>query len=122
MPGKIKGEVRKLKTRTETKPYGQNRMINVTIWSFLIERYDDNNNPLPPVSAEIRGSKLFGTLDEGDVVEIVGGRKREGTIVTKKIYNLTTKSFVESKKAGCAGIIMLFIITGAALGCLLHQL
>ena|SRR5690242_10689037 len=118
MANPIKGVVRKLTTRTESKPYG-NSMLTITIWSFQIERFDGNNNLLPPVPAEIRGAKLVGGLNEGDEVEIVNPSLSDGIVFTKKIFNLTTKSIVESKKMGCAGIIILFLISSIAISLLL---
>jgi len=109
----LRGTVRKFSAGTESRPYGQTT-TTIIVWSFVLERYDSNNNQLPPIPIEIRGRQIKGFIREGDDVEIYEKWIQGRVLETEKIYNHTTNSSVNANpgvnKIVSAIIIIVFIL------------
>lgn|SRR5262245_44996104 len=59
--------------------------VNKTVWSFQLQRTDEETgNPLPAVAVELRGVSFTGTIFEGNEVEVYG-KMRRGTIQATRI-------------------------------------
>jgi Tfp pilus assembly protein PilF len=82
--GGVVGTARRVRTRFQ--PFTRQ-----TILSFVVE---GENSELVPVEMGFR--LLHGSVEEGDLVE-VRGRRRKGTIVPGHVRNLTTGAAVEGK-------------------------
>jgi hypothetical protein len=80
----VVGTARRVRMRSE--PYKRQ-----TVLSFVVET---ESNELVPVETTFR--RLRGSVEEGDLVE-VRGRRRRGTIVPKHVRNLSTGAAVEGK-------------------------
>lgn len=64
---------------------------------ITIERKDFNGIILSPVPVQIRGLEFYGNVDVGDIVRVNKKRKKEKTIETDKVMNLTTGTVVKAK-------------------------
>jgi tetratricopeptide (TPR) repeat protein len=63
--------------------------------TFLLQAFDDEGRPQPPVSVEIRATNVRGALANDHWVEIAGKTKqRHGNLRPKRFHNLSTGSDV----------------------------
>jgi hypothetical protein len=83
----LTGEARSVEWRMES---GGN--VNIKVFSFRVQRYDNLGNPMEPIPVQMRGVVFTGTIQEGDKVCIPGEWKVGHLLQPKKIDNLTTKS------------------------------
>ncbi|WP_214111410.1 hypothetical protein [Acrocarpospora catenulata] len=87
----IRGTVRGFQQRRETPAVQpKNMRLEIVVWSFRIDRHDDNGNRLTPVPVEMRGWSFSGAVSDGDEVEISSGRERSGLRRTDMLMNHTT--------------------------------
>jgi hypothetical protein len=108
-PGHIVGEVRGLQSRSETE-LDRPRIV----WTFRLERYDASGNRLRPVPVEIKGFEFYGSINEGDLVEVEGDAT-SGTLEVRELYDHTTGSPVtaDDKKGnllGCVAVLAVAVL------------
>jgi len=106
----VDGVARDVRQRTESeKP----NVVPTQVWTFRIERYDEQGRALPPVPVEMRGKSFRGALVDGDWVH-VGARWHPGrTLHPHRVLNLTTGDRISSGGQGCVGsliVLLVFII------------
>lgn len=85
----VTGRVRNFEKRSEGG--GQNPQ---SIWSFLLEAYDDNGNSLRPVPVEIRSQFIRGVLADGNEVEILKVDRQGALFIPNAVFNRTTQSWI----------------------------
>ena len=90
---KIEGEVR----RFDVRPEMDNRNRQWTIWSFLLESFDEVGNRQTPVQVEMRALRFDGWINEGDKVEIITSKWQGGRLQVSELRNKTTRSTVRAK-------------------------
>jgi pSer/pThr/pTyr-binding forkhead associated (FHA) protein len=88
--GSVRGIARAVATRR-----GEN---DRSLLAFRVDRYDDSGNRLPAVSVELRDHRQ-GAVNEGEEVEVTGTYKR-GTLVAKRIVNLSTNAEIRGAGRG----------------------
>jgi hypothetical protein len=84
----VVGEAHSIQTRRE---------VNIDVWTFRLERFDDKGNRLSPVAVEMRGLDFEGFINEGDQIEVYGQWSEVGTVLSKEVRNLSTNSKVKAK-------------------------
>jgi hypothetical protein len=67
---------------------------STTTLTFRVDRYDATGNRLQPIGVQMYQYRR-GQLTDGDEVEVAGNVKH-GTVIARRIRNLTTGSDVES--------------------------
>jgi len=96
--------------------------------SFRLERVDDEGNVMELIPIEIRAENIPGRIiKDGDTVIVMGRRNRQGLMIPKFIFNVTTNSeikvkgfgFVDAILGGFLGIIVIFSALGLFVGLLL---
>jgi hypothetical protein len=86
--GRIVGVARAVNQRFEQSVV--HRQNQLTVWTFRVERHDEEGRALSPVPVEIRGLNFKGNISEGDWVD-VGRSWRPGSVLRpKRVHNLTT--------------------------------
>jgi plastocyanin len=93
--GPIRGQARTIQHRVEQDPWLAR--TSFIIWSFRVDRLDDQGNKLSPVPVEMRGRRIEGALVEGDWVEVPGKWRPGETLETKRIRNLSTGANVKAR-------------------------
>jgi hypothetical protein len=96
---KITGTIRGFREREEEdRRYRPDPLMpkRLSIWTFVVDRYDEAGNRLTPVPVEMRGHKFNGVVDEGDTVEIDAKWKEGQTLLVKTLRNKTTGGVVEA--------------------------
>jgi hypothetical protein len=71
------------------------------LYSFVLERYDDNTQKrLPPIAVKLLADKpVEGVISEGDMVAVDGKwQKKDGFFKAKKLFNETKQTGVKLKK------------------------
>ena len=104
--GTLQGVVRNFQQRTETA-----NKLQISVWTFRLERYDERGNPLPPIPVQMRARRFEGSVNDGDTVSLHGSWQAGRIIETKKVYNVTTASTVTAH--------MTMKMHPVALGCLI---
>jgi len=91
-------EINQGKSRANTFSPQTSHSTNVTqrVWTFRMERFDDQGNALLPAVVQMRGISLSGDLSDGDEVEIEGWIPGE-ILNARQIFNRTTRIFVHIK-------------------------
>jgi len=94
----IIGEVRGFQVHTElaTFAFGKGAGPSQTVWRFRVERYDSSGKRLLAVPVEMRSFRFFGSINDGDRVEIHGSSVPGTIIQPKRIRNLTTGAVVNA--------------------------
>lgn len=115
LAAELVGQVRAFQSRTE--PYGESSQR--TIWSFRVERFDDDGNLVLRVPVEMRGITFRGSIAEGDSVRVTG-RHRHGTVRARRVENLTTGATIEARDQPLAitvlgSLIAIVAVVGALL-------
>jgi hypothetical protein len=75
----------------------------ITVWSFRLERQDDQRQPLPRVGVEMRGTNFDGTIAQGDWVRIDEPWQPGTTLQARQLTNLSSNATVRAKGAGGPG-------------------
>jgi hypothetical protein len=86
--GRIVGVARAVNQRSEQSVV--NRRSQVLIWTFRLERHDEEGRVLPPVAVELRGLNFKGVVSEGDWVEVSGSWRPGSVLRRKSVRNLST--------------------------------
>ncbi|MET9411547.1 hypothetical protein ABZX90_38245 [Streptomyces sp. NPDC002935] len=96
-----------MQSRTEQ----QGESSSETVWTFRVERYDEDGNRVLLVPVEMRGYAFEGAISEGDWVRAHGKMKR-GTLRASKVENLTSGAGVNAKTTpkGCSIAIAVFFV------------
>lgn len=97
----VTGRVSAFQERLE-RPHTHEAFRPVIIWSFRLERQDEQGQPLPRVAVEMRGTTYSGTIAPGDWVRVDQDWEPGSTLRTHRLTNLTTNSTVIAKGAGSA--------------------
>lgn len=108
--GRIVGVARAVNQRFEQSVL--HRQNQLTVWTFRVERHDDEGGVLPPVPVEIRGLNFRGIIGEGDWVD-VGRRWKPGTVLhPKSVHNLTTgdRLRVSGRRARAVGGLFALVL------------
>jgi hypothetical protein len=90
---RLAGEVSNFQARAN-EPH---RLLPMTIWTFVLERFDEQGNRLAPVPVEMRALGFEGFIRDGDRVEIHGKWKQGEIFRPKEVRNLSTNSKVKRK-------------------------
>ena len=100
------GRVSNFNARTESQ--GESSQ---TIWTWILETFDENGNSLPPAPVEMRSHSISGFLSEGNVIEIPAAYQAGELLKPDKVFNRTTKSWVVAKTShgNKVGIIWLLL-------------
>jgi hypothetical protein len=113
--GRIVGVARAVNQRFEQSVL--HRQNQLTVWTFRVERHDDEGRALPPVPVEIRGLNFKGVVSEGDWVD-VGRSWRPGTVLhAKNVRNLTTGDRLHVTGRGPRAVGALFALVLFAAFC-----
>jgi hypothetical protein len=84
-----------------------------TVWNFRLERHGLGDVPLPRIAIEMRGSRMSGTVANGDVVRITGRPGADGILYPRHIENLSSRSIVSAHGAGpnvLTGIVTVVVL------------
>ncbi|TQS25625.1 hypothetical protein [Microbispora sp. KK1-11] len=103
--GMVEGQVRGLQERSEQ--HGESE--SESIWSFRLERYDQEGNRVMLVPVEMRGRSIEGSINDGDWIR-ARGSLRSGTLRLSELQNLSTGAIVRAK-----GIPKAVLIVGIVL-------
>ena len=91
---RLVGEARAFQSRNE-----QVAFVNVTVWSFRVDRFDcRSGNRLPPVPVEMRGLRFDGSISEGDHIEVYVRSEGRQTVAARWVKNLSTGTLVEARE------------------------
>ena len=93
----IEGDVVHFREWHETSGSGQTAR-QYMVWSYSIERFDKNHNPLPLVPVQMRGLKFTGSLRDGDRVAVRARWQAGKTLHIQRAVNLTSGATVKAKK------------------------
>lgn len=102
----VSGEVRDFRERSE---YFLGS-LPIIVWTFRLEQYDQHGNPRTSTPVVMRGRSFRGYLGNGNHVEIPQVRKRGRDVRTKRLYNLTSESWVEAKGYGPLMLASMIIV------------
>ncbi|MFF4422901.1 hypothetical protein ACFY04_19325 [Streptomyces sp. NPDC001549] len=115
--------------RTES---GVFRKRQTLVWDFRLERHGDDGRPLPRAAVQMR-AKFYrgGAINNGDVVQVSGRRRRNGLIVVDSVRNLTSGTVIRAHNwnvsvflvyalmllvlAAVIGVAQSFILSGSPL-------
>jgi hypothetical protein len=89
---RIVGEARGFQSRTE-----QIAFVTQTIWSFRVERYS-SSGALPAFPVEMRGVSFYGSIAEGDRVEVHASASDGRSARARWVRNITSGSLVEARE------------------------
>lgn len=95
----VTGQVSMFQERYERKATSN---VPITVWSFRLERQDEQGQPLPRIGVEMRGMGFDGTLAQGDWVRIDEDWQPGTTLQARQVTNLSTNSTVRAKGEGPA--------------------
>ena len=91
---RVSGSVRGVQNRTEVHGGGQN--MQTTSTSILVFRLDPLDGSRP-VNVEMRGSRINGTVVDGEVVHVYGKQRRSGVVRAKRIVSQETGATIDTK-------------------------
>jgi hypothetical protein len=99
--GGILGVARGVRERTDQRGIGQSQAAE-QVWTFRVERHDQEGRVLPPIPVEMRGLSFHGSINEGDWVEIPV-KWAPGTMLhPRRLRNRTTGADVRSRGSAAA--------------------
>lgn len=109
------GVVRALRERTEQRGWGH-QMSQTHVVTFRVERFDPAGRQLTPIPVEMRGKRFYGSLSDGDWVQ-VRSRWRPGRHLTvRKVRNLTVSGTFRARRwsGGMVATAVVFLLVLAA--------
>jgi hypothetical protein len=98
-PEPLRGEARGVQIRSAPRQNG-----SIDILAFRVERFDQQEDRLAPIPAEMEG-RIRGVLNEGDRVEINADWRPGQTLAPKRFRNVTTGDEVAIPPAGVGTIV-----------------
>lgn len=112
----LSGTVRGVQTRTEVSGGGSFSTSSSTTLVFRLEPLDGGR----PVNVQISGSRLDGTVVDGEVVDVSGRLKAQGVIEAVRVVSRDTGATIEAPElpelpSGCRfvfGAIALLVVLG----------
>jgi hypothetical protein len=90
-PTQLRSEARRLRgiVNLYRTRYEMVESFQVWIWNFQVLNWDAMGNVRPPVAVEMRGTKIEGSVGDGDWVEIEGAFTPGQLLRTQYFMNLT---------------------------------
>ena len=70
--------------------------VNPLVWTFRLDRYDQDGNQLPSIPVVMRGSSFEGFIHEGDTVVLYDPWHEGTTVEATRVFNLTGRMEVKA--------------------------
>jgi hypothetical protein len=101
----LSGTVRGVQARTEVSGGGDFATTSTTVLVFRLEPLDGSR----PVNVEIRGSRLDGTVVDGEVVDVTGHYAAAGFVQARRIVSRETGTALvaEVPPSGCRALLFI---------------